>query len=86
MSVQHILHADMDKFVLSDLKNQYASFGDVNRLVKERYELKVELTHYAAKVGQCSSSVICSTFTQIVFQLGRPDNCNDAMHHAALLF
>jgi hypothetical protein len=75
IAVQHILNSDMDKFVLSDLKNQLISFSDVNKLVKERYELKVEVQHYSSKVNckvialvNDTASVVCgcsSTYAQL---------------------
>eukprot|EP00611_Tribonema_gayanum_P020880 TRINITY_DN3901_c0_g1_i1.p1 TRINITY_DN3901_c0_g1~~TRINITY_DN3901_c0_g1_i1.p1 ORF type:complete len:386 (-),score=91.32 TRINITY_DN3901_c0_g1_i1:129-1286(-) len=42
----------MDQFLLSDLKAQLESYSDINKLVKERYELKVELQHYSDKVQE----------------------------------
>jgi hypothetical protein len=66
IAVQHILNSDMDKFVLSDLKNQLISFSDVNKLVKERYELKVEVQHYSSKVQKASNWIaLFSTFCLI---------------------
>ncbi|KAG5186240.1 hypothetical protein JKP88DRAFT_272531 [Tribonema minus] len=50
--VEQVLYIDMDQFLLSDLKAQLESYSDINKLVKERYELKVELQHYSDKVQE----------------------------------
>ncbi|KAG5187238.1 hypothetical protein JKP88DRAFT_347993 [Tribonema minus] len=56
VALDELLFVDLDKYVLSDLKIQHESYNDINKLVKERYELKVELQHYSDKVQELNDN------------------------------
>eukprot|EP00611_Tribonema_gayanum_P020882 TRINITY_DN3901_c0_g2_i1.p1 TRINITY_DN3901_c0_g2~~TRINITY_DN3901_c0_g2_i1.p1 ORF type:complete len:493 (-),score=174.68 TRINITY_DN3901_c0_g2_i1:335-1813(-) len=56
VALDELLFVDLDKYVLSDLKIQHESYNDINKLVKERYELKVELQHYSDKVQELADN------------------------------
>jgi hypothetical protein len=49
--VEQLLFMDMDAYLLADLRAQLDSYSDINKLVKDRYQLKVELQHYSDKVS-----------------------------------
>ncbi|CAM9497428.1 unnamed protein product [Chrysoparadoxa australica] len=55
-SVKQRLGTDMDSMVMTKLKEELEGFNDVKRMMKERYELKVEVQHYSNKLQELNDN------------------------------